>query len=93
MERMEMSAGRVALPPFDTNELLKLIKQLVMIEKRWIPTVKGHSLYVRPTIIGTRDCKWPPSFYLALAMSNRADRKSTRLNSSHSGESRMPSSA
>ena len=67
-----MSAGRVALPPFDTNELLKLIKQLVMIEKRWIPTVKGHSLYVRPTIIGTRDCKCSPSFYLALAMSNRA---------------------
>ncbi|KAI0742666.1 branched-chain amino acid aminotransferase II [Daedaleopsis nitida] len=55
MERMEMSAGRVALPPFDTNELLKLIKKLVTIEKRWIPTVKGHSLYIRPTIIGTRD--------------------------------------
>ena len=60
MQRMEMSAGRVALPPFDTNELLKLIKQLVMIEKRWIPTVKGHSLYVRPTIIGTRDCTYIP---------------------------------
>ncbi|KAI0695286.1 branched-chain amino acid aminotransferase II [Cerioporus squamosus] len=55
MQRMEMSAGRVALPPFDTNELLKLIKKLVLIEKRWIPTVKGHSLYIRPTIIGTRD--------------------------------------
>ena len=57
MQRMEMSAGRVALPPFDTNELLKLIKQLVMVEKRWIPTVQGHSLYIRPTIIGTRDCE------------------------------------
>ncbi|KAI0696412.1 aminotransferase [Cerioporus squamosus] len=40
MQRMEMSAGR----------------KLVLIEKRWIPTVKGHSLYIRPTIIGTRDC-------------------------------------
>ncbi len=56
MQRMEMSAGRVALPPFDTNELLELIKKLVMVEKRWIPTVKGHSLYIRPTIIGTRSC-------------------------------------
>ena len=28
-----------------------------------------------------------------LSVSNRVDRKSTRLNSSHSGESRMPSSA
>ena len=56
MERMEMSAGRVALPPFDTNELLKLIQKLVNIELRWIPNVKGHSLYVRPSIIGTRPC-------------------------------------
>lgn len=56
---MEMSAARVALPPFDTNELFKLIKRIVMIEKRWIPAVKGHSLYIRPTIIGTRDCKLP----------------------------------
>ncbi|KAI9068844.1 branched-chain amino acid aminotransferase II [Trametes sanguinea] len=54
MDRMAMSAGRVALPPFDTNELLKLIRRLVAIEQRWIPTQKGHSLYIRPTIIGTR---------------------------------------
>ena len=40
-------------------EEAKLIKQLVMLEKRWIPTVKGHSLYIRPTIIGTRDCDSP----------------------------------
>ena len=64
MQRMEMSAGRVALPPFDTNELLKLIKQLVMVEKRWIPTVQGHSLYIRPTIIGTRDCTYTASYDL-----------------------------
>ncbi|KAL1938995.1 hypothetical protein VTO73DRAFT_11148 [Trametes versicolor] len=54
MDRMTMSAGRVALPPFDTDELLKLIRRLVAIEQRWIPTQKGHSLYIRPTIIGTR---------------------------------------
>ncbi|OJT14249.1 Branched-chain-amino-acid aminotransferase, mitochondrial [Trametes pubescens] len=54
MDRMTMSAGRVALPPFDTAELLKLIRRLVAIEQRWIPTQKGHSLYIRPTIIGTR---------------------------------------
>ncbi|KAI8972591.1 branched-chain amino acid aminotransferase II [Trametes punicea] len=54
MDRMARSVDRVALPPFDTNELLKLIKRLVAIEQRWIPTQKGHSLYIRPTIIGTR---------------------------------------
>lgn len=56
MKRMERSLSRVALPAFDTNELLKLIEKLVHIEHRWIPNVKGHSLYVRPTLIGTRPC-------------------------------------
>ncbi|CAL1696843.1 unnamed protein product [Somion occarium] len=54
MARMTRSAGRVALPPFDTDELLKLIKKLVQLESRWIPRTKGYSLYVRPTIIGSR---------------------------------------
>ncbi|GLB36823.1 putative class-IV pyridoxal-phosphate-dependent aminotransferase family protein [Lyophyllum shimeji] len=54
MERLTRSAERVALPPFDEKELLVLIKRLVMIDKRWIPTKEGHSLYIRPTIIGTR---------------------------------------
>lgn len=67
MKRMEISAGRVALPSFDTNELLKLIQKLVAIDARWIPTVKGHSLYIRPTIIGTRDCTSPPLSLLALS--------------------------
>ncbi|KAM5538856.1 hypothetical protein V8D89_007578 [Ganoderma adspersum] len=65
MKRMETSAGRVALPSFDTNELLKLIQKLVAIDARWIPTAKGHSLYIRPTIIGTRDS-------LGVAASDRA---------------------
>ena len=56
MKRMERSLGRVALPSFDTNELLKLIQKLVHIESRWIPNRKGYSLYVRPTLIGTRAC-------------------------------------
>lgn len=40
--------------PFDTNALLELIKRLVMVEARWIPSEPGHSLYIRPTVIGTR---------------------------------------
>ncbi|KAF8584948.1 branched-chain amino acid aminotransferase II [Ramaria rubella] len=54
MARMARSTARVALPPFDTNALLILIKKLVMIEARWIPSQPGYSLYVRPTLIGTR---------------------------------------
>ncbi|KZT61845.1 branched-chain-amino-acid transaminase [Calocera cornea HHB12733] len=54
MARMKRSADKLALPPFDEQALLKLIKKLVLIEKRWIPTAPGCSLYIRPTMFGTR---------------------------------------
>ncbi|KAF9263728.1 branched-chain amino acid aminotransferase II [Marasmius fiardii PR-910] len=54
MARMEVSVERVALPPFNSQALLTLIKKLVLLERRWIPTEPGHSLYIRPTMIGTR---------------------------------------
>ncbi|EMD32136.1 hypothetical protein CERSUDRAFT_119111 [Gelatoporia subvermispora B] len=54
MARLKKSADRLALPPFDEGEVLKLITKLVTVEARWIPATKGHSLYIRPTIIGTR---------------------------------------
>jgi len=53
------------LPPFDSRALLTLIKRLVMIDSRWIPQVPGYSLYIRPTIIGTRP-------YLSVAASDHA---------------------
>ncbi|KAH7913804.1 aminotransferase [Hygrophoropsis aurantiaca] len=53
MRRLERSAGRLALPPFDGDVVLQLIKRFVQVEKRWIPTLSGCSLYLRPTIMGT----------------------------------------
>ncbi|KAH7926378.1 branched-chain amino acid aminotransferase II [Leucogyrophana mollusca] len=53
MRRLERSAARLALPPFDGDVLLELIKRLVQVERRWIPTLSGCSLYLRPTIVGT----------------------------------------
>ncbi|KAF8922338.1 branched-chain amino acid aminotransferase II [Mucidula mucida] len=54
MKRMNDSATRVALPNFDGSALLELIKELIRIDKHWIPNEPGHSLYVRPTLIGTQ---------------------------------------
>ncbi|KAI0633758.1 branched-chain amino acid aminotransferase II [Trametes polyzona] len=54
MARFARSAARMALPGFDQEELLKLLKELVKIEQRWIPAEPGHSLYIRPVIVGTR---------------------------------------
>ncbi|KAF9780991.1 branched-chain amino acid aminotransferase II [Thelephora terrestris] len=54
MERMTRSAARVALPAFNSDALLELIRLLVMIDSRWVPQAPGCSLYIRPTLIGTR---------------------------------------
>jgi len=54
MKRMNSSAKRIALPSFDGQSLLVLIKQLVTVDKHWIPKEPGHSLYLRPTLIGTQ---------------------------------------
>lgn len=54
MRRLERSAQRLALPPFNGDDVLELIKRLVMVDKRWIPSFSGYSLYIRPTIIGTQ---------------------------------------
>ncbi|KAJ6572795.1 aminotransferase [Mycena vulgaris] len=54
MARLVSSAARMALPPFDADALLVCINKLVAVESRWIPSLPGHSLYIRPTMIGTK---------------------------------------
>ncbi|KAK6460703.1 aminotransferase [Scheffersomyces coipomensis] len=53
MERMNRSAKRAALPQFDNEELMKIIDQFLLVDKRFIPQGEGYSLYLRPTLIGT----------------------------------------
>jgi len=53
MHRFYQSAERLALPTFDKIELLECLKKLVLIDKDWIPSSKGYSLYIRPTLIST----------------------------------------
>lgn len=51
--RMLASAVRVALPPFDEKELVKLVETLVGVDgKKWLPN-PGSYFYVRPSMIGT----------------------------------------
>lgn len=53
MSRMLRTAKRAGLAEFDKDELLKCIKKLIQIDKRWVPNKPNHSLYIRPTFIGT----------------------------------------
>ncbi|KAK7694456.1 hypothetical protein QCA50_001642 [Cerrena zonata] len=54
MKRMNTSAARVALPAFNGDAVIELLKRLVQTDKHWIPDIPGYSLYIRPTLIGTQ---------------------------------------
>jgi branched-chain amino acid aminotransferase len=54
MARFNKSSARIALPTFDEQKLTNLIAKFVKTEERFIPSKKGYSLYLRPTMIGTQ---------------------------------------
>ncbi len=54
IKRFKKSCERLALPSFNTDELLDLLKEYVRGEKDWIPNEVGYSLYLRPTAIATQ---------------------------------------
>ena len=54
MARLNKSAARIALPTFDGAALIDLISRFVSLEERFIPSARGYSLYLRPTLIGTQ---------------------------------------
>lgn len=53
MDRLARSAARLTLPQFDKAEFLECIKELVRVERDWVPDEEGFSVYIRPTLIGT----------------------------------------
>ncbi|ORY01711.1 branched-chain amino acid aminotransferase II [Basidiobolus meristosporus CBS 931.73] len=53
--RLRRSSERLTLPSFDTDELTECIKELVRTDLRWIPSERGYSMYIRPTLIGTSE--------------------------------------
>jgi branched-chain amino acid aminotransferase len=53
MKRFNDSAARLCLPAFDGDELLECIKELLRVDKEWIPHKRGYSMYLRPVIFST----------------------------------------
>ncbi|MDD4508524.1 MAG: branched-chain amino acid aminotransferase [Eubacteriaceae bacterium] len=53
LARMNRSNTRMCIPQIDEAFVLKALKQLVEIEKDWIPTAPGTALYVRPFVFAT----------------------------------------
>jgi branched-chain amino acid aminotransferase len=54
MARFLKSCKRLALPSFETEELMACIKEFLKVDQRWIPSERGYSLYIRPTAIATQ---------------------------------------
>lgn len=50
MARLNISNERLCIPKIDEEFGVEAIKKLVEVEKDWIPTAKGTSLYIRPFI-------------------------------------------
>jgi branched-chain amino acid aminotransferase len=50
-KRLNNSCRLVSIPEIDEHEAFEALKQLLIMEKRWVPAASGTSLYIRPTII------------------------------------------
>ncbi|MHA6259807.1 branched-chain amino acid aminotransferase [Sporosarcina sp. CAU 1771] len=53
MKRLNQSGSRMSIPPVNEELALEALRQLLVIDKEWIPTAEGTSLYIRPFIIAT----------------------------------------
>lgn len=51
--RLNRSARRMCMPEIDVDYMLKALKELLLVEKRWVPKTIGTSLYIRPCMIAS----------------------------------------
>jgi branched-chain amino acid aminotransferase len=51
IRRLNRSCRRMCIPEVDENFALDALKQLIAMEKDWVPGAPETSLYIRPTII------------------------------------------
>jgi branched-chain amino acid aminotransferase len=52
-KRINISAERMAMPSIPQELFMEGLKQLVKLDKNWVPDVEGASLYIRPFLIAT----------------------------------------
>ncbi len=48
LERMTRSCRRLCIPDFPEDQVLEGMKQVIDLDRKFIPTEEGHSLYIRP---------------------------------------------
>jgi len=75
-KRMNSSAKRLGMPPIPEEYFMEGIKQLVKLDKDWIPTGPGESLYIRPVYIATENAvaASPSNSYRFMVMTSPASK-------------------
>ncbi|HPQ81781.1 MAG TPA: branched-chain amino acid aminotransferase [bacterium] len=51
-KRMSASAEALCMPAFDEKFVMGALTELIKLERGWVPTRRGTSLYIRPTMLG-----------------------------------------
>ncbi len=52
-ERMNRTNARMCIPQIDVDDCVAALKTLVDVDRDWVPTKEGTSLYIRPFIFAT----------------------------------------
>ena len=52
-ERLNKSCRRLCIPEIDYDLFLNAMIELIKLDKAWIPSQRGYSLYIRPFIFAT----------------------------------------
>jgi branched-chain amino acid aminotransferase len=52
-ERFNHSARKLCMPEVDKDQIMAALKQLLELEREWVPSAPGTSLYIRPAMIAT----------------------------------------
>lgn len=52
-KRLNISAKRLAIPEFPEDVFMEGLETLLKLDKDWIPTTEGSSLYIRPFMLAT----------------------------------------
>lgn len=55
IQRLNASNDRLSIPPLDEEFVLEALERHVIIDRDWIPSEPGTSLYIRPFIIATQN--------------------------------------
>lgn len=52
-KRFNESAKRMCMPTIPEQQFVEFVKTLVDLDRKWVPTKQGYSMYIRPFMIAT----------------------------------------